>query len=44
MKVLKRTGYGRRAKMKSVKHFKHRTRRTKSPNMVSKPQRGGWRL
>lgn len=44
MRVLKRKGYGRKAKMRSVKHFKHRTRRTKSPNMVNAPQRGGWRL
>jgi hypothetical protein len=44
MRVLKRQGYGRKSKMRSVKHFKHRTRRTKSPNTVSAPQRGGWRL
>ena len=44
MRILKRTGYGRKSKMKSVKHFKHRTHRTKSPNMQTKPQRGGWRL
>lgn len=44
MRVLKRQGYSKKSKMRSVKHFKHRTRRTKSPNMVSAPQRGGWRL
>jgi hypothetical protein len=44
MKVLKRQGYGRKSKMRSVKHFKHRTRRTKSPNVTSSPNRGGWRL
>ena len=44
MRILKRHGYGKKSKMRSVKHFKHRTRRTKSPNTVSAPQRGGWRL
>ena len=44
MRILKRTPYGRKSKMKSAKHFKHRTRHTKSPNMQTKPQRGGWRL
>ena len=44
MRILKRHGYGKRTKMRSVKRFKHHTRRTKSPNMVSAPQRGGWRL
>ncbi len=44
MRILKRTGYGRKSKMKSANHFKHRTKHTKSPNMQTKPQRGGWRL
>ncbi|QXP07829.1 MAG: hypothetical protein [Arizlama microvirus] len=32
------------SKKKSAKTFRHHSKRTKSPNMRSAPQRGGWRL
>lgn len=41
MRPVKRMGVN---KHRSAKHFRGQSRRTKSPNMVGGPMRGGWRL